>query len=58
MLLTSPEKVDSTIVQRAVLNRLDNETNLQWLAYESPKRLPYDFLVLTTEESYGKKRKQ
>jgi hypothetical protein len=44
--------VDSTIVQRAILNRLDSETCLQWLAHESPKRPSVDLLLLTTEESY------
>ena len=52
VLIHYPERVDGLLARRTVLNRLDNETFLQWMGYGPfwPLGLK-DFLVVTSEES-------
>ena len=52
VLMHYPERVDGLLARRTVLNRLDNETFLQWMGYGPfwPLGLK-DFLVVTSEES-------
>ena len=48
-----PEQVDGLLARRTVLNRLDNETFLQWMGYGLGRDWPLglrDFLVVTSEE--------
>ena len=52
VLMHYPERVDGLLARRTVLNRLDNETFLQWMGYGPfwPLGLK-DFLVVTSEEN-------
>ena len=54
VLMHYPEQVDLLMARRTVLNRLDNETFLQWMGYGLGRDWPLglrDFLVVTSEES-------
>ena len=53
VLMHYPEQVDGLLARRTVLNRLDNETFLQWMGYGLGRDWPMglrDFLVVTSEE--------